>query len=413
MSRFAGPLQSAAGLGKGEGIRSRFVAGDPLRAVAAISVLTGHVYLAARPSMSDGVLTRGGLGVYLFFVLSGYLISRPFVQSFVDAQPAPGFRPYARNRLLRIVPAFWVVAALVLLRVELDDRYADGTSLPEALAIFGFGQVFDPDTASVIGWELGPAWSLHSELVFYLFVPLVAFVLAHVVGRRLGRNGRLALVLALAGAALFLSLAARGWLPETSVSDRMFYTNAFAFMPGVALAALEPFARSVARGWRYAWGVAAGALTVGLVVLFMAPDQADSPGWRGAFIAVGITGVVGAALLLEWSGRRPWRLLDNRPLHWLGERSYAIYLLHVPVIAELVLLEPGRRWNVAVLWLVTMVLVCLGAALSWRFVEQPFLRLRARPAETGSGRAGPPLPEPGLEPVDRVDRQRVEAVEHG
>ncbi|MEY2447003.1 MAG: hypothetical protein QOH79_479, partial [Acidimicrobiaceae bacterium] len=105
--------------------RERFPCFDGLRAIAAGAVVLLHVSLISGFTLreSDTVgpyFARGEAGVYLFFLISGYLLYRPFVAARFDQAPGPGLRSYARRRALRILPAYWV--ALTVLAVIFDVR---------------------------------------------------------------------------------------------------------------------------------------------------------------------------------------------------------------------------------------------------------------------------------------------------
>src|SRR2546423_1616625 len=97
--------------------QDRLIAGDPPRGLAAVSVVLYHAWLGsvyAKPfgapadisGLGDRVLINFSLGLYIFFVLSGYLIARPFVRAFVASESMPDVGRYLRNRALRVVPAF-------------------------------------------------------------------------------------------------------------------------------------------------------------------------------------------------------------------------------------------------------------------------------------------------------------------
>ncbi len=117
-------------MGEGMGTRvkpARFIGGDPLRALAALSVLVYHatvgvvlpfdasVDLNKHFGVVGDVVQGFDLGIYIFFVLSGYLVGRPFIAALRDGRTVPSLGRYFRNRLLRIVPAFWFAAALTLI----------------------------------------------------------------------------------------------------------------------------------------------------------------------------------------------------------------------------------------------------------------------------------------------------------
>ena len=105
--------------------RGRFDAGDGIRGVAALMVIVFHIaFWSARFTAGTAVYGRIpaeiighlDLSVYMFFALSGYLITRAFIGNFVYGRPLPRLGDYALGRFLRIVPAFWVVFTLMLIR---------------------------------------------------------------------------------------------------------------------------------------------------------------------------------------------------------------------------------------------------------------------------------------------------------
>jgi len=389
----------------------RFVVGDPLRALAALSVLLFHVYAVpfsthqgrVREDLGEPfsrLLESAYAGIYLFFVLSGYLIARPFLHAYLDGRPGPRLGGYLRNRVLRIVPAFWAVAALVLLVYGTDGTTAKfgGDASPadgvDVASIFLFAQNFTNDSGLVRG-ELVPAWSLHVELVFYALVPLAGLAIGRVTRPRLGPRGRLVVVLALTAMVLAVSLGLRSRLPASDLQGlRHFHTCVFAFMPGVLMAAIEPWVRRrITHGRRAAAsGTVLTATGLGLLAVFVA-IRPGGTGLEGLLLAVAMGALLGGLLVRQWSGRRPWRVLDNAPLQWLGTRSYSIYLLHLPVITWVYWpIQTTSRPEFLQLAVTSVALTALGAALLHRYVEQPALRLRAR---------GGPQPEP----LERRDRR--------
>lgn len=160
------------------GARERFPCFDGLRAIAAGAVLVLHVslisgYTFRQASGAGPYLARGEAGVYLFFLISGYLLYRPFVAARYDGSPGPGLRSYARRRALRIIPAYWV--ALTVLVVILDTRERnDISSISDVTAYYGFLQIYSEST--LVG-GLQQAWSLCTEMAFYVFLPLWAMVM--------------------------------------------------------------------------------------------------------------------------------------------------------------------------------------------------------------------------------------------
>lgn len=375
-----------------------FIAGDPLRAVAALSVLVYHTayYVAkvagfgwfyrAYGGFEGHVLGSLNLGLFVFFVLSGYLISAPFVRAFIGGASMPPIGPYTRNRLLRIVPAFWIILTILLLSIGTYEA-----SPGQLAAVYGFAQNYGYSKVSRV---IGQAWTLDVEMAFYVALPIVTVVLVCAC-RRLGQRDRTRALFAALGAAALASLAIRALGPSGATTSTFAWQTSlpamvFAFIPGVALATLETTsapARLSARGSKLP---AAAILGVGLVLLatYATRSTALSPQFLdatdGLLVALGAGAVVGGALVLQWSTGGCWRTLDNRLMRWIGKRSYSLYLVHL-VIAIAVAAALGRSAlaRIPSLQLVLVLPLVLGlslagAAASYRLFEAPFLRIRLR-----------------------------------
>lgn len=398
----------------------RFRAGDQLRALAALGVVVTHavaavVLLAPASSTSAAVVgsplshLANGLSatVYLFFVLSGYLVAGPFVRAFVTGSRRPGTSDYLRNRLLRIVPLFWVAAGVTLLvfghRAVLGTEHHRDFSAFDVVAIFGFFQQLHFSAAAV---TLGQAWTLHVEMVFYLCIPAVA--MGALVAQRLGRRTRTALIVAVLAGIWIASAALRaqshewtGWLGASS-----FACSVWAFLPGVAIALIETtrfpgaLAAGAMRRLPLALAVVGGA-TFLLLIIRADLSPAGQTSWATTFLlSIASCALVAAPLAQQWAGPTSWRALDNRVLDWLGRRSYGIYLLHVLVILLIAPVIGDATDSVALRVVLVLaagvVLTVFLADLAWRFVEQPFLRLRSRPYGRTAG-IQMPAPEITLE----------------
>src|SRR4051812_24044448 len=172
---------------------------ESLRALAALGVLAGHawgLHHAYGPSGDDTLPERliygGGYGVFVFFALSGYLLFRPLARAAFGAGERIDLAGYARNRALRILPLYVVVAG-VLFVVE-----GGGGSPGEWLRFATFTQNFFSDTVLDLD---APMWSLIIEVQFYVLLPLAALGLAWVSRRRLGLAAAFLVVAGLAGGA--------------------------------------------------------------------------------------------------------------------------------------------------------------------------------------------------------------------
>jgi peptidoglycan/LPS O-acetylase OafA/YrhL len=373
----------------------RFSAGDALRGISALGVLLLHVTIDSLTSTNTlsgdlnaalrgmfgplGVVAIvGGLCLGIFFVLSGYLISRPFVRAYVRDERRPDIGRYGRNRLLRIVPAFWAAVLATLLVFGLLG--SPPWVLPVTLL---FGQGLVPEQPFVL--QIAQGWTLGTEMVFYALVPVVAVWWGRT--RNGTRTGRGARVLLVALAMLALSIA---WhiLAPTDESEwfYVFPSVAGAFAPGVALAAVEtawPELLTSPRVRRLAAPVA--LLGIALLVLLAATTLPPVGEVRLVLWWTGAGLIVGGALMREWSGAPAWRLLKNPATDWAGQRSYSIYVLHYGVaiwIVERVRVLGHPRETYAILLPLTLVATLALATASWHLVEQPFLRLRKRRTKT-------------------------------
>lgn len=392
------------------------VAGDGLRALAALMVLVFHGYvvvvvlLAPRVRGTDwgalgDVAARLSCGLYVFFVLSGYLVGGPWVRAWLRGGGFPRPWSYLGRRARRIVPAFWVVlAALVLV-------FGDFGAPPrDVLAAFAFGQVWVEGAA---GDLMPQAWTLDVETMFYLAPPVLGAVL--VGARGVPRSGRTRLVALLAalGAIFVVGLLTRTGPPAgtEAAGGRNLLTLGWAFVPGLGLAALEAPVRTRVAGrlaGRFAaWGL--GLLGVAAVAALALGNLDD--GQLGTFVAYAACGggLVGGALMWQWTTGRAPRGLDTRLAHGLGRWSYGIYLVHVGVGRELARHTPAGLgpWGALAFVLAGMLVgsVVLAATLWW-LVEEPALtgRLpRLRPGRPPAGLVetptGPPVPATPTRPV--------------
>jgi peptidoglycan/LPS O-acetylase OafA/YrhL len=372
------------------GRRRNFPLIDSVRAIAALSVLVFHVaqVTGTGESRSWGAyLMRLNVGVTLFFVISAFLLYRPFVAARLGVGPPVSVRRYLRSRALRILPAYWFALTVLMLipgaLVGVDARHW--------WIYFGFLQVYDVHR---IDLGIPPAWSLSTECAFYLFLPAYAWFLARTFGRR-GRTeikNELGLLACLAATAVALRTGVQHFgfgrvLPGT-----------FAwFSLGLAVALMSVRRETEPRRSRLvrlpsslSWVLAIGIYVLACTVLHL-PRSSHASGLPNGYTGWQWLGehllflVVAALLVLPAffaDGLRaiPQRLLGSAPLAWLGRISYGIFLLHVPVLV----LVLQHRWSydwltfnafVAKL-LVTASVTIACAAFSFYVVEKPFLRMK-------------------------------------
>jgi peptidoglycan/LPS O-acetylase OafA/YrhL len=182
-----GPIEEHA---LGDGLIGNLLGGDAIRGIAMTMVFLAHVAVNADPGAGlenyhgfKEIVGRFDLALATFFVLSGYLIARPFLRSFVLGAKRPSVRRFARNRLLRIVPAFYLISAIVLLRFGLDGAISptpdnpSGTAPPstwwQIVSVFTFTQSYTTGSATL---PIGQDWSLDVEVAFYAAIPIAAAI---------------------------------------------------------------------------------------------------------------------------------------------------------------------------------------------------------------------------------------------
>jgi peptidoglycan/LPS O-acetylase OafA/YrhL len=331
---------------------------DGLRGVAILLVFFGHL---AIPGFDDG----GGVGVNLFFVLSGFLITTILLEELDRRGRIAVWRFYAR-RALRLLPALLVVVAVVAGYTIVTGTESWPAVFSVLLYIGNWNRIAGGDTY-VLG-TLSHTWSLAVEEQFYIVWPLVLIVLTAVVRDR----RRLLVAFVVLAVAIVLW---RTWLWETGASLSRVYiatdTRADALLLGAATAVA--FTLGILRRPRFAWVAIAGAA---LWAISVPSDSAAAalPGLRTFEVTASIViAELAGVVLIARAVSAPWALLSGRVIRWFGKVSYGLYLWHVPIIVMLNIDTPVKFWTAIVLSLA-------AAAVSWRFVERPALGLSSRVA---------------------------------
>lgn len=377
---------------------------DALRAVGAIAVLTTHVGFWSAHYQRDGtvgaLIARLDVGVALFFVLSGFLLSRAWLARALNGEPAPATGHYLWKRALRILPVYVVTATLAL---ALIDDNADLGWGERATAYLLSSTLVDPSFPA----GLTHMWSLAVELHFYLLLPLLMLV---GIGRRLrpARVVALLVVLVLITAWWHLHGAASTGQGRLAATPQwvLGYLDWFAVGIGLSLASVLHGAgrggravaalRTLAAQPGVCWLLALGLLLVstgpvaGPLVL---EPATDAEALTKNLLYAGIGGLVVLPAVLRDTPPAPTafdRLLLHPVSRHLGHTSYGLFCLHVPLLHLIMWLTP---WDVFTapflpLWLVTLTTGLVAAELVYRLVERPALRLKAlRPLSRGPGRS--------------------------
>jgi peptidoglycan/LPS O-acetylase OafA/YrhL len=342
---------------------------DGVRAIAVTAVLLFHAGVPGVPG--------GFLGVDLFFVLSGFLITSLLLRELSGTGHIDLGRFWVR-RARRLLPAAFLVIAVSLVVAAIFLPGEAARTRADALASFVYVNNWEQilaDHSYFVAFErpslLQHLWSLAVEEQFYLLWPLV-------LGLLLGRLGRRwTIALTLAGALLSALAMALLFTPGEDASRAWFGTDTHAsgLLVGALLAFAWPLGRFHSAPRKSAatlLDVAAVAALAAVVAAMLTWNEADPVVYRGGLLAFAIAAAVLLAAVSH-PACRAGALLGVAPMQWIGARSYGIYLWHWPVMA---LTRPGvdvalSRWILVPLQIAAAVAL---AAASYRWVEQPVRR---------------------------------------
>jgi peptidoglycan/LPS O-acetylase OafA/YrhL len=376
---------------------------DSLRALAALGVVAFHAALFAGVPRGDTPLTpytaHLDVGVTVFFLISGFLLYRPYVRARAHELPAPPLASYAWRRFLRIVPAYWVALTVVAVALGLSEVFtASGIA-----TYYGFAQIYSAGTA---GGGIDQAWTLCVEVTFYALLPLWALLVGRVArGRRLLAVELGGLALLAAGSLAYKAVAVMHVDPGSLSSAPWLmplpnFLDDFAIGMAVAVASVHYEGRRelprplalIARYPELSWLVAALAFWA----------VSTQIGWTGV-IGEPITramfmekhvlyAIVALGILLPAAFGDPehgWvrRLLRWRPLLYVGLVSYGLYLYHLAVLTAfnrrwhdrlVELLPSGLGWRIGGFLAIGIAGGLALASASYYLVERPALKLKGR-----------------------------------
>ena len=374
---------------------------DGLRAIACLLVIWHHTTQRFNPEKSPHWIQnihffgmRGEVGVSLFFVLSGCLLSLPFWNAFVNGTRIPSLRFYAINRAARIVPAYWFnLITCTLIALWLFDQKINWWRL-----ISGLFFINSYHYSSFFPAELnGPLWSIGLEVSCYLLLPL--FLLAIIKNTKkvsiafVGMFGWIFVLQLLnpwiishfmtseksKGWQYGLTGGAKQWLPYWNL-DSFFTQFLCGSIAALAIIAFRASGTDKSRIFDFSAGIFAIAAVV-LVATRLQPGNPDSftkQPYVAPFYSLSMAGLLVCAAMSKYL----YIILDNGLFRWIAKLSFSVYLWHV-VIIEII----ARKFLLnyvfygltnTLQWVFISCLVLSGsiliAATSWRFLESPILK---------------------------------------
>ena len=352
------------------GKKRRYITGlDGIRAIAVIMVLAYHLKLA--------LFKSGFLGVTVFFVLSGYLITGILISE-VEEEGTIDLKNFWLRRIRRLVPAVMSMAVVIIFVSAVVNRIIFTKGCKDFLAsVLGFNnwwQIFNKVSyfeAAGVPSPFTHCWSLAIETQFYLIYPLILLGIYKLVKSR--EEGRAKRGLLFAGVTLLLALISVILMivlfdPQQDAS-RVYYgtdTRAFSLLFGALLAILWEY-QMVPRRLSASVNMVLGSVSFAVLLVMTIAINGSSNFWYrgGQFFGTILTVLV----IYTVSGRKTWlsRFLSNPVLKWIGDRSYSIYLWHYPII---LLISKGLKAS----WWITLIEIVLSvvlAELSYRFIETP------------------------------------------
>jgi peptidoglycan/LPS O-acetylase OafA/YrhL len=386
---------------------------DGLRAVAALLVILYHafVFSVSNIKLSLGPVNLypawnyGRTGVQLFFVLSGFLLFLPYARAILLGWQLPAARKFYQRRVLRIVPAYWVCLAILVL-ISLPT-YLSKVGLKNIVThMFFIHNVFPLFDSSI----QGPFWTMAVEAQFYLLLPAIAWLIARFVGAThslvrltIGMCGLIAVAVGVREISSLVSerlpqlhgfalqLATGGLLAAHGTQGRYLETFGIGMLCAILYVAHAEgrlqFSRRTARIAAVLLPIAAIAATCDLAQLIAVRRTAISnacyaclnPRDAGTILGPLMLGVAYGLLLLAvlFGTRTVRRLFALAPLRFIGLISYSLYLWHLPLIIGAQSYTSAWTPGLKLIANLAVVVIAIGVAyVSYQFVERPFLQRR-------------------------------------
>ena len=365
-----------------------------MRALAVVAVMLYHT--------NNGWMPGGFIGVEVFFVISGYLITLLLIGEH-EKKGRVDLKQFWMRRARRLLPALFLMMALLMIYTAIFERDTLGKLRGDVFAgtayVSNWYQIWTGAgyTALLDFAPLRHLWSLGVEEQFYLLWPLIMVGLIYLGRRRLPEVSRWLVLAAVAIAVVTALLFHPGQLGTPEVHPEAYwsvggheiakmdtlylstFTRATGLLLGGALAMLwRPVA--VMRGPLRTKGplldvvAVIGLVALGALAWFLhvqVDGHADPWLFRGGFLAVDFATVL-VIVAVTHRGAKMGLFLGNPVLNWIGTRSYGLYLYHWPIF-QIIRGNAGARLTVPE-FVVAMMLTCIVTELSYRYVEMPIRR---------------------------------------
>jgi len=361
---------------------------DALRALAILFVIANHTLpgitrFFTRWQTADAL---GFWGVDVFFGLSGFLLSRPYLDAAFGRRRFPSVTSYARRRFLRIWPAYAasiVISALAIVLLSSRHQFAFADVFVHLVMLQNFFPAIDPAGVN------GPLWTMATDTQFYIVLPISAWLLSKYLKDKplRFRYGTLAVAII---ASIAFSIAWRAYV-TVSLPPSEYYNEVqrnvigagMCFDLGIAACMVETLGVRISRAIATLL-LAIGVLLFALVLFF----DGLSSGRDFIRIYLDILGSLSVAtLILGGLNLRSHRLdtfLNESWVKWLADHAYALYLVHKPVILcveGFIGLHSTKLFIHILQPMLLLAMTPLLAILLHKYVEEPFLRLKDRNRE--------------------------------
>ena len=336
-----------------------------IQGIRALAVLLVLAYHAEIPGFSGGYI-----GVDIFFVISGFLITNLLVREF-DLNGKISLTDFYARRVRRLLPASLVavVGTLVMSRIWLEPlRLGDLTQDARAAALFITNLLFASRESDYLQSALPPSplqhyWSLGVEEQFYIFFPLIVMLLLKIQRNKVMLKLGLALITAIS---LVLCVALTSKMPSATFYLLPF--RAWELGAGALLTLVYTQVQRINSVLRESLGWLAVVLI--LVANFLYDSRTVFPGYAAILPVVATLMIIASD---DNSRFGPSRVFEIRILQWVGSRSYSLYLWHWPI---LIVAKAANKTDLSAIQVALCLLATfIFAELSFQFVEQPIHRV--------------------------------------